>query len=163
MDNKFCLEILRLVESLAPSVVPILGVWLGWQLGTISQRRQRRLDSLERSFIALREILPVIDQIPSGLSMEELQNRLGDNTFKKSMAERVVRLFGLRRELIPFIDHEFVELIDNKLGPLYIIDAGTYTLRENHVKQFAAILVELRDLSVRVERKLVAEHEKLKK
>ena len=107
--------------------------------------------------------MPVIDQFPSGLTTEELQSRLSDNAFRKSMADRVVRLFGLRRELIPFIDHEFVELIDNKLGPLYVIDAGTYTLRDNCVEQFSATLVNLRDLSIRVEKKLVAEHEKLRK
>ena len=163
MEYEFWREVLRFLEDLAPSVIPLVSVWLGWQLSTQSQRRQRRLDSLSGAFAALREILHVVENIPANLSAEELQNRLGDDNFRQNLSDRLVRLFGLRTELIPSLDNEFIALIDRDLRPLYVIETGTYKLRQECIVQFAVTLAKLRDLSNRVERRLVAEYEKLQK
>ena len=156
-------QFLSLVERLTPSLLPLLGVWLGWKLHSHSQWKQRRLDRLADSFNALREIRRIVEDVPPDLKIDELRERLADDNFRRNLGNRFVRLFGLRTELIPSLDNDIVDFIDNQLRPLYIIETGTYDLREERVAEFAVSCLELRKLSHRVEKQLSGEYEKLRK
>jgi hypothetical protein len=67
-------------------------------------------------------------------------------------------MFGLRNELIPFIETEFIDLIDNRLEPLFIIENGTYTFREEKIEEFANFAADARSLVVSIENKLTTEY-----
>ena len=54
-------------------------------------------------FIALREIRSVVENIPPNLTTKELEEKLkSDPDFRNNLTNRLVRLFGLRNELIPY-------------------------------------------------------------
>lgn len=105
-------------------------------------------------FKALREIKFVISNIPPHLSRKELEDRLkNDQEFRESLAHRLVRLFGLRNELIPYIEPEIIDLIDKQLEPLFIIENGSYTLRTERNPEFAAFAENIKLLVAAIEEK----------
>lgn len=70
---------------------------------------ENRSDKLD----AFREIKHVIANIPPGLNKKELETKLSsDDSFRKQLTNRLIRLFGLRIECIPFIEPEFVAFAD---------------------------------------------------
>jgi hypothetical protein len=70
----------------------------------------------------------------------------------------LVRLFGLRSELIPFIEPDVVDLIDKRLAPLYIIENGSYTFRADKLSEFADVAVSAKTLVAFVEDKLTQKY-----
>ena len=162
-DNNLWGQLLSIVKEIIPILLPLLGVWLGWRLNSHSQRKQNRLDRLADSFTALKEIRQIAENVPPDLNVDELTKRLGENDFCKKLNHRLIRLFGLRTELIPFLDNDIVDFIDNQLRPLYKIETGAYDLRDECVPKFATCCLRLRTLANRVEKRLCDEYEKLRK
>ena len=148
-------------EKLGLLVVPIIAVYVGWRLSQKTYVRQLVVDTLKNKFDALREIKSVIGNIPPDLNKEGLIERLSDDDdFRNSLTGRMVRLFGLRNELIPFIDPEFVDLIDTQLEPLYTIENGRYTFRPEKLQSFAMFADKARLLVSSIEAKLTEDYKK---
>jgi hypothetical protein len=149
------------LEKIGLLVVPLIAAYIGWRLSQKTYVRQLLVDSLKNKFDALREIKSVIGNIPPDLNNDGLIERLGnDDDFRKSLTGRMVRLFGLRSELIPFIDPEFVDLIDTQLEPLYTIETGSYTFRAEKLQEFAMFADKARLLISSIETKLIEEYKK---
>jgi len=151
-----------IIKDIASPLISLAGVWLGWRLGTLSQRRQRKIDRLEKRLDALREIMSVVDNIPPDVGIAELQERFSkDPEFYKNLVQRLVRLFGLRTELTPYLDPNIRSFIDGTLRPFFMIGAGLFKMLPEKEKDFAYAAIELRQLVNRTEEKLIREHEKL--
>lgn len=149
------------LEKLGLLVVPLIAAYIGWRLSQKTYVRQLLVDTLKNKFDALREIKAVLGNIPPDLNNESLIQRLNhDDEFRNSLTGRMVRLFGLRNELIPFLAPEFVNLIDNKLEPLFTIENGSYTLRLDKIDAFAIFANEARLLVSSIETKLTEEYKK---
>ena len=147
------------LEKLGLLVVPLIAAYIGWRLSQKTYVRQLVVGALKNKFDALREIKSVLGNIPPDLNREALIERLGsDDDFRNSLTGRMVRLFGLRNELIPFIAPEFVDLIDTQLTPLFVIENGRYTFRTEKVQAFAVFADEARLLVSSVETKLTEEY-----
>lgn len=113
----------------------------------------------EDKIIAFRQIKKVTDNIPPNLDVKELEEKLrSDSIFLHSMTSRLVRLFGLRTELIPYIENEFVELIDKKLAPLYLIENGTYTFKADKIHELASVADDAKALVALKEKALMKEY-----
>jgi len=149
------------LEKLGLLVVPLIAVYIGWRLSQKTYVRQLLVDTLKNKFDALREIKSVIGNIPPDLNKEGLIERLShDEDFRNSLTGRMVRLFGLRNEIIPFIAPEFVDLIDTQLEPLFTIENGSYTFRPEKLQAFAMFADEARLLVSSIETKLTEEYKK---
>ena len=149
------------LENIGPYVIPLIAVWLGWVLSRKSYAKEISLDNLRRKFDALRKIKWVLEDIPSNLSKEDLSDRLTtDAEFRGRLSERIQRLFGLRNELMPYIDTEFVEIIDNKLKPLFNVATGVHTYKEEKNEAFAAFLTESTTMADSIEKKLTKEYKR---
>jgi len=149
------------LEKLGLLVVPLIAAYIGWRLSQKTYVRQLLVDSLKNKFDALREIKSVIGNIPPDLNKDGLIERLdNDDGFRKSLTDRMVRLFGLRNELIPFITLEFVDLIDRQLEPLYNIENGSYIFRPEKLQAFAIFADDARRLVASIETKLTEEFKK---
>ena len=149
------------LEKLGLLVVPLIAAYIGWRLSQKTYVRQLLVDTLKNKFDAHREIKSVLGSIPPDLKKEDLLERLNnDADFTKSMTGRMVRLFGLRNESIPFIDPKLVVLIDTKLEPLYQIENGRYTFRTEKLKAFSMFTDEVRLLVSSIEDKLTEEYKK---
>jgi hypothetical protein len=110
-------------------------------------------------FESLREIKSVTSNIPPDLDETELGNKLTvDPDFLGKLSGRLVRLFGLRNELIPFIEPEIVELIDRQLQPLYKIENGSYTFKPDKISELATFAHKARLLVTAIEEKLMNEY-----
>ncbi|MDL2124923.1 MAG: hypothetical protein LWX51_18035 [Deltaproteobacteria bacterium] len=150
------------LEKLGLLVVPLIAAYIGWRLSQKTYVRQLLVDTLKNKFDALREFKSVIGNIPPDLNKEGLIERLSndDDDFRNSLTLRMVRLFGLRNELIPFISPEFVDLVDTQLAPLFIIENGRYTFRQEKIQAFATFADEARLLAISIETKLTEEYKK---
>ena len=149
------------LEKLGLLIVPLIAAYIGWRLSQKTYVKQLLIDSLKNKFDALREIKSVVGNIPPNLTKEELIQRLSsDADFRNSLTTRIVRLFGLRNELIPFLDPAFVDLIDKKLEPLFAIENGSYTFRSDKVAGFALFADEAQLLVSSIETKLTEEYKK---
>ena len=149
------------LEKLGLLVIPLIAAYIGWRLSQKTYVRQLLVDTLKNKFDALREIKSIIGNIPPDLNKEGLIERLSnDDDFRNSLTGRMVRLFGLRNELIPFIAPEFVDLIDTKLEPLFTIENGRYTFRPEKLQEFAMLANEARLLVSSIETKLTEEYKK---
>jgi hypothetical protein len=105
-------------------------------------------------FEALREIKSVVSNIPPHLNKHELEERLKkDKDFRDSLSHRLVRLFGIRNDFIPNIEAELIDLIDNQLGPLFLIENGKYDLMPEKLPEFVAVTENLRSLVAAIETK----------
>lgn len=149
------------LEKLGLLVVPLIAAYIGWRLSQKTYVRQLLVDTLKNKFDALREIKSVMGNIPPDLNKEGLIERLrNDDDFRNSLTSRMVRLFGLRNELIPFIAPEFVDLIDTQLEPLFTIENGIYTFRPEKLQAFAVFADKARLLVSSIETKLTEEYKK---
>ncbi len=107
-------------------------------------------------------IMAVADNVPSHLSYDELVTELeAEGEFRESMSGRLVRLFGLRRELVGWLDPAIVDFIDDRLRPLYRSGVGEYDLPRDRAREFATLALELPELVARTERKLLRERQLL--
>jgi hypothetical protein len=106
--------------------------------------------------------MTVSDNVPPDLTGEQLVAKLeNDEEFRDNLVHRLVRLFGLRNELIASLDRELVGFVDSRLRPLFVIRLGSYGLPPERVAEFGAAVSELRRLVQRVELKLLAEQDEL--
>ena len=71
----------------------------------------------------------------------------------------MVRLFGLRNELIPGIDPSFVALIDKEMQPLYKIENGIYSFREARTNQLVEFIMNMKSTIDSIEQKLISNYE----
>lgn len=149
------------LEKLGLLVVPLIAAYLGWRLSQKAYVRQLLVDTLKNKFDALREIKSVMGNIPPDLNEEGLIERLShDKDFRNSLTNRIVRLFGIRNELIPFVSPEFVDLIDTQLEPLFTIENGSYAFRPEKLQEFAEFAGKARMLVFSIEAKLTEEYKK---
>jgi len=129
--SEFLARLFDFLEAIAPSITAVLAVWLGWWLGRRSYIRQLSVEHVQRKFGAFREIKSVLDLFPQDLTRDQLLEKMNsDAAFRNRVSERLVRLFGLRNELVPYLEAELVTLIDSKLRPLYYIEGGTFTFKD---------------------------------
>jgi hypothetical protein len=157
-------EALNVLKAIVAPGITLAAVWLGWWLSVSSQRAQRRLDRLNDRFAALSEVMNVVDNVPPDLTGQQLVAKLeSDEEFQKSLVHRLVRLFGLRNELIASLDRELVGFVETRFRPLFVARVGSCELPPDRVPQFGAAAFDLRSLVQRVELKLLAEQEKLAK
>ena len=148
-----------LFNFLGKIALPCIPFYLGWKLSQKTFIKQLLLDTLKQRFDALHEIKSVIRNIPPDLSRKELIDRLNsDPEFCKSLTSRLIRLFGLRNERIPFLESEFIDLLDKRLEPLFIIENGTYIFRKEKIEEFANFAEEAKSLVASIEEKLTREH-----
>ena len=90
-------------EPFAASLV-CLAVILGTGVRSRLKVTKMQDETLLARLNSIREIMKVTDDIPR-IPADELFTQLNnDETFCKSLTSRLVRLFGLRRELIPFLE-----------------------------------------------------------
>lgn len=102
------------------------------------------------------------DNVPPELSTTDLKARLAeDPEFCMRLNHRLIRLFGLRTELTPYLEPEIRRFIDGTFRPLFTIAVGSYELPPEKVDRFANAAIELRRLTGTVEEKLISEHERL--
>lgn len=149
------------LEKLALSVIPLIAALVAWRLSQKSYVKQLKLDDLKKKFDAFREIKSVMANIPPDLTKEDLLSRVNnDNEFRSSLTHRLIRLFGLRNELIPFLPPEIAELVDLRFVPLFKIENGTYLLKPDKITQFAQFADEARMLMPTIEAKSVNDYKK---
>ena len=154
--------ILSIIDAIGSSgVVAVIAVWLGWRLGASTQRTQRRLDALDRRFEALSEIMAVADNVPSDMSYDEFVEQLETDDFRRNMSGRLVRLSGIRRERVGWLDPAIVDFIDDRLRPLYRSGGGEHDLPRDRAREFATVALELPELVARTESKLLGERKLL--
>jgi len=121
----------------------------------------RALDeSLSERLLSIQEIRSVTDNIPRVTANELFLKLKNDNEFLSSFTSRLLRIFGLRRELIPVIEPELISLIDDELEPLFNIEVGRYFLKKNELEQFAIVAFKLAETVREIENKLTQEHRK---
>lgn len=131
-------QLVTLIEKFGSAIISLIGVYFGWRLGHYSERRRLELEILEKKIEALRALREVVDNIPRDLKAEQLAKRMkADSEFKSNLEHRVVRIFGLRRELIPYLDDRITFLIDNQLMPLFVIETGSHNLKADAIDAFA--------------------------
>ncbi len=138
------LQLLTVIEKFGSAIISLIAVYFGWRLGYYSERRRRELEILEKKIEALRELRGVVDNIPRDTKAEQLAERMKiDSEFKNNLKHRLVRLFGLRRELIPFLDDKIIFLIDKRFMPLFLIETGSYDLKADVTDAFAKCCEDL--------------------
>ena len=144
-------------EPFAASLVclaVILGIGVQAQVKLAKIQDEPLLERLN----SIREIMQVIHDIPR-TSADELFKRLdGDEEFRNSLPRRLVRLFGLRSELIPHIEPELIDLIDNELEQFYIIGVGLYTFKKEKLHEFSIVAEKLVSIVWEIEKKLTEEY-----
>ena len=119
-----------------------------------------QLDNLKKKFDALREIKSVIGNIPPDLNKIALIERLkNDPKFYKSLTNRLVRLFGIRNEFIPFLETEFIKIIDTKFETAFMIENGLFTFREEKIHEFVDSIEDLKIVVEMIEDKLTKEYQ----
>jgi hypothetical protein len=101
-----------------------LGVILG--IGVQAQvKLAKALDeSLSERLRTIQEIRKVTENIPRVTADELLKKLKTDDEFLISLTMRLARIFGLRRELIPTIEPELINLIDDEFEPLFNLEVG---------------------------------------
>ena len=136
------------------ALVVILGIGVRAQV----QLAKVKDESLSERLLAIQEIMKVTSDIPR-LTTNQLFNKFkNDKEFLRSFTSRLLRIFGLRRELIPMIEPELIRLIDDELEPLFDIEVGKYTLKNSKLKKFASFAVKLAQMVREIEKNLVEEH-----
>jgi len=144
-------------EPFAASLLAI-GAILGIAVQAQVKLSKATDESLEHRLNALREIKNVIDNIPK-VSNYDLSDRLySDTEYREQLTSRLVRLFGLRRELIPYLDSKLVDLIDNEFEPLFVIELGRYTFKDDMVHKLIDFIEKVIKLVQTVETKLTEEY-----
>jgi hypothetical protein len=162
MDPEVIKAIDGIVREVAPPLISVAGVWLGWRLGTNSQWKQRRLDNLQNRLAAHKEVMSVATNVPPDLSVIDLKAKYAtEPEYCKNLNHRLIRLFGLRTELTPYLEPEVRRFIDTTFRPLFSVGLGSYEPLLEKLDGLAHAAIELRYLAWSVEAKLIAEHERL--
>jgi hypothetical protein len=146
-------------EPFAASLIALAAI-LG--IGVQAQAKLAKVldESLSERLLSIQEIRKVTDNIPRVTANELFKKLKDDKEFLGSFTSRLLRVFGLRRELVPVREPELINLIDNELEPLFDIGVGQYSLKEGKLKQFATLAVKLTEMVRTFEAKLMEEHRK---
>ncbi len=115
---------------------------------------------ISKRLLSIKKIRKVTNSIPRVTENELFIKLENENAFCSSLTSRLVRIFGLRRELIPIIEPELISLIDDELEPLFNIGVGKCTLKDDKLKQFAVVALKLYEMVQVIENKLVQKHRK---
>jgi hypothetical protein len=157
-------KFLDLIPQLVPWIVPLIAVYLGWRLSYRSEAKKRALDILDKQLYALRELKSVAQNIPRGIVAEELTDRMeSEPEFLSSLKHRLVRLLGLRIELIPHLDASTIQLLDEQFAPLFDTHTGQYILRSEATQEFAIVCVDILRHVDQLESHLVESYRRLTK
>lgn len=108
----------------------------------------------------IKEFIQVIDDIPRLPTEKFIKKLESDNEFSKSLTLRMVRIFGLRRECIPHVEPEIIDLIDNEFEQFYDIGVGAYDFKKEKLHEFALFAEKLAKKVREIENKLTIEHRK---
>lgn len=157
-------KFLDLIPQLAPWLVPLIAVYLGWRLSYRYEAKKRALDALDKQLYALRELKQVTENIPRGIVTKELADRMErDQEFLNSLKHRFVRLLGLRIELIPHLDTSTIKLLDEEFAPLFDAHTGHYELRSEVTQKFAVVCIDIVRHVDQLESRLVESYRRLTK
>lgn len=157
-------KFLDLIPQLAPWLVPLIAVYLGWRLSYRSEAKKRALDALDKKLHALRELKRVAENIPRGTEAKELAERMEhDPEFLNSLKHRLVRLLGLRIELIPHLDASTIQLLDKQFAPLFDAHTGHYELRPEVIQNFGVVCIDVVRHVDQLESRLVESYRRLTK
>jgi hypothetical protein len=133
----------EIVLALIPYASTLFTVWMTWKLSTYSERRKRQVEALEKRLDGFRELRAIADNIPFPMNADDLLARLEtEPDFRKTFSQRLVRLFGLRRELVPHLDVDILSFIDERFRPLFASESGTYELDDTKLGEFARCCVD---------------------
>jgi hypothetical protein len=146
-------------EPFAASLV-CLAVILGTGVQAQVKLAKIQDEALSERLNSIREFMQVTDDIPRAPADELLKKLGSDEKFRKSLTLRLVRLFGLRRELIPYLEPELIDLIDDEFEQFYIIGVGLYTFKNEKLHEFAIFAEKLAKTVRGIEKKLTEEHRK---
>ena len=156
------IKLLDLVPVVVPWLVPLLAVYIGWKLSYYSESKRRALEIVNKRLNALRELKQVASNIPRGLTAQQLADRMEkEPDLYDSLKHRLQRLFGLRIELIPYLDESTIQLLDERFAPLFDTRIGHSDLRDGNIKEFASVCVDVLNHVDQLEANLVESHRKL--
>jgi hypothetical protein len=146
-------------EPFAASLVCLAAI-----LGTAVQAQVKLAkiqdEALTERLNSIREIIRVVDNIPR-VSADGLFRTLdNDKEFRNSLIHRLVRLFGLRRELIPYVEPELITMIDDEFEKFFVVRAGSYNFRDEKLQEFAIFSEKLSKTVREIEKQLIEEHRK---
>jgi hypothetical protein len=160
--NQLIKDVFQFIKDISQPLIALIGVWMGWRLGVSSQRKQRRLDHLNERFAALCEVMKIVDNIPHNLKRKDLINMINrDSDLHSKLTSRLIRLIGIRSELISSLEPEFINFIDNKFRPLFLNAVGSWELSPDKTSDFAEVVCDLQKLVEQIELKLLTEQNKL--
>ncbi len=146
-------------EPFAASIV-CLGIILGTGVQARVKLAKIQDDALTERLNSIREFLQVTDNIPRVSADELFENLENDKEFCKSLTSRLVRLLGLRRELIPYIEPELINLIDGEFVGFYNIKVGTYNFKNEKLREFSIFAEKIAKTVKEIEKRLTEEHRK---
>jgi hypothetical protein len=108
---------------------------------------------------AFTQIKKQIDDIPPDLNKSQFIEKLkSDLEFRRSLVNRMVRLFGIRSEYVPYLPHSFIELIDKDMKPLYVIGNGSYIFREGKIEEFTNFAIKAQLLVDTMEKDIIKKY-----
>jgi len=156
------IKLLDLVPVLAPWLVPLFAVYLGWKLRYYSEGKKRAIEHLDKRLNALRELKHIASDIPRSLTAQQLVDRMeNEPDLLKSLKHRLVRLLGLRIELVPYLEESTIKLLDERFAPLFDTRTGRSDLRDGVIKEFASVCVDILKHVDQLEANLVETHKTL--
>ncbi len=142
-----------LIATLGALVV-ILGIGVSAQV-----KLSKALDeSLEKKLCAIREIRRVVSDIPGITRREFIQKLSTDDQFRRQLTSRLVRLLGLRVELAPYLEPELADLIDGEFEPLFIVELGQYTFKNEKIIEFINFSEKIVEMAKSIERNLTGRY-----
>lgn len=149
------------VAVLTTVVVILLGWFSGlfkWFLGLL---RKTTNNSSNQEVEAFHQIKKQIDDIPPDLNEDQLTEKLrSDPEFKRSLTNRIVRLFGIRSEYVPYLPQKFIDLIDKDMKQLYIIGNGHYDFKEDKIEAFAKFAIKAQSVVDSMEKHIIKKYRK---
>lgn len=145
-----------------PFAASILCVSVILGIGVNAQLKLSRIQDSEliERLNAIKEFMQVIDDIPRLTTITLIDKLESDIVFSNSLTSRMVRLFGLRRECIPHVDPEIIDLIDNEFEQFYDIGVGSYVFKKDKLHEFALFAEKLTKKIREIENNLTIEHRK---
>ena len=117
-------------------------------------------ETLSERLNSIREIMQVTNDIPRVSATELFKKLEDDEEFRNSLTRRLVRLFGLRRELIPYLEPELINLIDEEFEQFYVTGVGLYTFKKEKLNEFAVFVEKLANTVRGIEKKLTDDYRK---
>ena len=92
-------QILGIIDKLTPSLLALIGVYLGWALNSRSQKKLTQLELLESTFNSFREVRSLVDNIPPDLDEAALIEKLRDDKFKKNLRDGINSVIWIKNRI----------------------------------------------------------------